>query len=236
MVSILLGLALATAPEAVLDATALDATALDATALDVAPLAVQAEETPAAKAPAPASPSAADTVVAAAFLQNIGTPPDSLKPTGFESVGASTALIPLLALAGLGTCAALLARRRQVSARGIHIVESAGLGPKRSLVVADVLGERLVLAVSEAGISVLSTRPAPAPALAEAFEAEPERFPPRATRAGRRPIAQPRPMTFFQRLLGRAPMGESFESQLGTSLEDEELRAKLAAGLRGVVP
>lgn len=47
-------------------------------------------------------------------------------------------------------------------------------------------------------------------------------------------------MTFLQRLTGRAPIDElldangapSFERSLHLSLEDEELRAKLAAGFR----
>jgi len=43
--------------------------------------------------------------------------------------------------------------------RRIQIKETASLGPKRSLVVAEVDGERLILASSEAGITLLRSEP-----------------------------------------------------------------------------
>ena len=69
-------------------------------------------------------------------------------------------------VAGKGMPAALLGilavgaywfarRRRTVSVRHIQIVETASLGPKRSLVVARVGEETLILGTSEAGITLL---------------------------------------------------------------------------------
>lgn len=183
--------------------------------------------------PPPPTPSAADSVVAAAFAKDIDTAATNLKPeVAAAPVGASaewTNLVaPLLALLGLAALAFGLSRRRRATGRNIRIVETASLGPKRSLVVADVLGERLVLAVSEAGVSVLATKPAPAyepePAVTQLVDLQP---------------ASPRPMPkmgFLARVLGKTPAPTRFEDLLGESIEDQELRAKLAAGMRGSVP
>lgn len=170
--------------------------------------------------PAPVPPSAADTVVAAAFGNDFDTKPGQLKGSTGDSAPALSAqnlLAPALGVLGLAALAFGLKRRKQLRGGTIHIVEAASLGEKRSLVIADVLGERLVLGVSEAGVAVLMNRPAPAP--------EPA------------PLAVPRQpaMGFLARLRGKAPT-PAFEASLQESLEDQELRAKLAAGMRGVVP
>lgn len=70
--------------------------------------------------------------------------------------GFSLTLVMVL-LAGLGVVAFVLARRRGTSGRMIHIVETASIGPKRSLVVANVSGRTMVLGVSEAGVTLLDT-------------------------------------------------------------------------------
>lgn len=179
-----------------------------------------------APAPAPAPPSAADSVVAAAFGKDLGTKPADLKveraqPAGFA---AQSLIAPGLALAGLAALAFSLTRRKALGGRSnIRVIEAASLGEKRSLVIADVLGERLVLGVSEAGVTVLMNRPAPA---APAPEPEPYLVP--------APAPAPR-MSFFQRLKGRSP-AKAFDASLQESIEDQELRAKLAAGIRGVIP
>jgi flagellar biogenesis protein FliO len=182
-----------------------------------------AEEGSAANPPPPAPPSAADTVVAAAFTQSIGTKPAVLQ----SEVTGSTLAAPLFALIALVALAFALTRRRRALGRSITLVESAALGPKRSLVIADVMGERLVLGVSEAGIAVLSTRPSPEP--------QPFIVPAAVTLQMAAPEA-PR-MSFFDRLMGRVPkQPASFDEALRDTFEDQELRAKLALGQRSVVP
>lgn len=186
-----------------------------------------------AATPPPPTPSAADSVVAAAFAKTIDTAPTNLKPDLAAQPMAASAdwtnlVAPLLALVGLAALAFGLSRRRRAPGRSIRIVETASLGPKRSLVVADVLGDRLVLAVSEAGVSVLATKPAPA------FEPEPA-----PTHLIDLQPASPRvlpKMGFFARVLGKTPAATRFEDLLGESIEDQELRAKLAAGMKGYVP
>lgn len=182
-----------------------------------------AEEGSAATPPPPAPASAADSVVAAAFTQSIGTSAPALQ-SGAEW---SSLLAPGFALVALGALAFALTRRRGSTSRAITLVESASLGPKRTLVIADVMGDRLVLGVSEAGIAVLSTRPAPHP------EPAPYVIPAPAA-----PTPAPQ-MGFFDRLLGRVPKAAgvaSFDEALQDSLEDQELRAKLQLGQRSVVP
>jgi flagellar protein FliO/FliZ len=170
----------------------------------------------AAIVPPPAPASVADSVVAAAFTPGIDTPDAELKTSqgGFVSV-----LGPASVLIALGALAFVLSRRRSSGGRNITLIESASLGPKRSVVVADILGERMVLGVSEAGIAVLSTRPAPL--VAPVTPSVPAQTAP--------------PMTFFDRLRGRVPTPpSSFEDTL-REIEEGELRAKLALGQRGVV-
>jgi flagellar biogenesis protein FliO len=175
----------------------------------------------AAQAAQPAPPSAADTMVAAAFGKVIDTPTPDLKvpAVATPTVDWTSLAAPALGLVGLAALAFAVTRRRRGPAASIAIIESAALGPRRSLVIADVLGDRLVLAVSEAGVTVLSSRAAPAPAAAQdAFIMA--------------RLAPARPSGWFRRLVGRAP-APRFSDALAESVEDEELRAKLAAGFRG---
>jgi flagellar biogenesis protein FliO len=177
----------------------------------------------AAQAAQPAPPSAADAMVAAAFGKVIDTPnPDLKVPAVATSAMEWTNLAaPALGLVGLAALAFAVTRRRRGPAASIAIVESAALGPRRSLVIADVLGDRLVLAVSEAGVTVLSSRAAPAPATSAAQDA--------FIMARLAPAKGP---GLLRRLFGRAPTPR-FSDALAESVEDEELRAKLAAGFRG---
>ncbi len=174
-----------------------------------------------AKTVPPAPPSAADTVVAAAFGKDVGTKPAELKVE--SPISAQNLLAPALGIVGLAALAFTLKRRKQLGGRSITIVEAASLGEKRSLVIADVMGERLVLGVSEAGVTVLMNKPVPE------GEAGPIVLPPALSG----PVHQP--MGFFARLKGRSP-APAFDAALQESIEDQELRAKLAAGVRSVVP
>jgi hypothetical protein len=60
----------------------------------------------------------------------------------------------LLARAG---GAYFFARKRASVPRFVRILETASLGPKRAIVVAEIGGETLILGTSEAGITVLQT-------------------------------------------------------------------------------
>ncbi len=179
----------------------------------------------------PAPPSAADSVLAAAFGNHIDTATTEQKAaptTDWSSLAA-----PALAISGLGVLALTLTRRKRGLTGNIRIVESASLGPKRSLVIADVLGDRLVLGISEAGMVVLATRAAPVPVT------EPDiiRLPPAEARSLPQPPTRSYPrMGFFARLLGRTPRAQQFDEVLTESIEDRELREKLASGFRSVVP
>jgi flagellar biogenesis protein FliO len=174
--------------------------------------------------------SPADAVVAAAFAgeKDIGTKPADLKaPSDAGAFPLSNLLAPALGLAGLVALTFTLKRRKKtLGGTGIALLEATSLGDKRSLVIADVLGERMVLGVSEAGITVLMSKPAPS-----LNEDEPIRVPPPQRLSGPAPQA----MGFFQRLVGRSP-APAFDAALQESVEDQELRAKLQAGVRSVVP
>lgn len=206
---------------------------LDPRSLGLELTASAAAEGSAARPAQPAPPSAADSIVAAAFSSGIGTPAEADKAPAQAPAPASSGwgsfVAPALALLGLAGLAVGLTRRRRATGGSIRILEAATLGPRRSLVIADVLGDRLVLGVSEAGVAVLSSRPVPADgAQREELGAA------LATSFGARPATVPA-MGFFARLAGKTPP-VPFEEALGESIEDQELRAKLANGMRGVVP
>lgn len=173
----------------------------------------------------------ADSVVAAAFAGDssgkIDTKSADLKGSASE-FSTSSLIAPGLGLVGLVALTLTLKRRKKtLGGTGISLLEATSLGDKRSLVIADVLGERVVLGVSEAGITVLMSKPAPS-----LNDDAPITLPP----AERVAPVQP-PMGFFQRLAGGGrSKASTFDADLKESVEDQELRAKLAAGVRSVVP
>jgi len=94
-------------------------------------------------------------------------PPSTAAGTSPSSGGGSSraVIVPALMLIALAGWAFAFARRRRKSERRhIHIIETASLGPKRSLVVARVNGETLILGASEAGITLLKAAGGNAPA------------------------------------------------------------------------
>jgi flagellar biogenesis protein FliO len=107
-------------------------------------------------------------------------PSTSVPATNHEvlAVGTSKAenglslIFAVTLLAGLGIAAFLLARRRASHGRMIHILETASIGAKRSLVVANVSGRTMVLAVSEAGVTLLDSTCTPVTATAQAESSE----------------------------------------------------------------
>jgi flagellar biogenesis protein FliO len=189
------------------------------------------------------------------------TPAASPRTAAFD---LQVVALPLFALAAVAAFGWLRSRGRRSRGRLVSIVETASLGPKRALIVARVGNETLVLGASEAGISLLKaaapaaeTVPAPAPGpLAEGkveeafFAADPELV----AAAADSPVSAgpsgetapdeaeaPGQVRFLARLFSRrprpaaAPADPEFASLLQESVEDRELRAKLAAGLGGRV-
>jgi flagellar biogenesis protein FliO len=121
------------------------------TAAPPAPVTTAVPPTPVVqKAPAPEPPAHA-----------IAAP--APEPPRAASSGSGMAL-PGLALVAIAIGAVFFARRRAKVGGLIQILESVQLGPKRSLVVARIRGEIMVLGSSEAGITRLGGLPAPAPA------------------------------------------------------------------------
>lgn len=182
-------------------------------------------------------------------------------PSGLRAVG-----LPALFLAGLAVAAYLFARKkRALGSRRIEILETASLGPKRSLVIARVGDETLVLGASEAGITLLQTTAegaavsakAPATAAAPATGAatspvedgpsemeqslvdaladvpEPEGIAPTPPRGSFRSIEGGLASLFGRKAaaVAAARVEPKFDDLLEDSLEDQELRRKLAAGM-----
>src|SRR6185369_11118024 len=140
-------------------------------------------EAPAAASPAAASPAKAATAAApsgAAALTTTSVAPEPaagrVAPTGEPSAAGARAdsassssgksagggmLAAGVLLAALAFAAFHFTRRRARSSRYIQIIESASLGPKRSIVVARVGDATMVLGASEAGITLLKALPLP---------------------------------------------------------------------------
>ncbi|MFL5302318.1 MAG: flagellar biosynthetic protein FliO [Anaeromyxobacteraceae bacterium] len=197
----------------------------------------------------PAQPGGVEAPPAPTLALTGAAPTLSSVPSSFSPGSLAAGLL----LAALAVAALVLARRRQRVARVVEIVETASLGPRRSLVVARIGDELLLLGSSEGGIALLTTRPASLAARPVAQDAAA----PRPARAGdgamsglrdallarAAPAAPPEPAapTLRERILARlkpravAPATAAFETLLAESVEDVELRRKLAAGQIGSV-
>lgn len=167
--------------------------------------------------------------------------------------GSSSWGLGLGAVLALGAGALFAVKRRARSPRIVNIVETAALGPKRSLVIAKVGSETLLLGTSEAGISLLTTVHgdpsltaaedalaaglSPADLEAELDRLEPVAAPPPAGGAALEPKASEGQASLLDRLLSHKPQKPqvSFESLLAESAEDRDLRRKLEAGMTGRV-
>ena len=194
----------------------------------------------------PAPTPVVQAAVSAAPARAAGLPDDA---------GPSLAA-PLAVLALLGATALYLKRRNAgpVRGRSLRVLETTALGPRRSLVLAEVNGEWLLLGSSEAGLALLKSGPAaqapaavptPAPSAAPEpqdaagmlaavlpFRARPAPQPPRVHQE-RMPW-----LSMWERIRGAnrpAAPAPSFEQVLEESAEDELLRRKLQAGMRGQV-
>jgi flagellar biogenesis protein FliO len=189
-------------------------------ALVAAAPAYPAPQTAPAPAPAPATAPAPALDLGPALA-----PP--IPGTGGAFQGPALAAIVLTGLAAAGL---LLARRRARGARFIQVLETASVGPRRSLVVARMGDQLLLLGSSEAGIAVLSTQPAGDEAHAVADAAAARLAPP----APELPQAR---AGLLAKLYSRKPPAAAvpFDDVLFESAEDQELRRKLARGQAGSV-
>ncbi|HVR61766.1 MAG TPA: flagellar biosynthetic protein FliO [Polyangia bacterium] len=226
-----------------------------AAAAPVAPpilVALPVADRPAVEKPTPVIPAPAPVVAPATPVMA------EVVPHGGAGIGIYLAGALLALLAG---AAYVFNRRRVAVPRLVKIVETASLGPKRSIVVARIGNETMILGTSEAGITVLQARPEAAASVAPAQAVvavaagaasgdEPDAPEPAspAAMAGEIPDADvDEPLAPVQggllaRLFRRAhPANESsefhnFEELLEDSLEDQELRHKLSLGMAGRVP
>jgi flagellar biogenesis protein FliO len=181
---------------------------------------------PAAAQPHPAPPESG------AALRALSSPPIPAPASSFSAGSLAAGLL----LAGLTVAALVLARRKRRSSRRlVEVLESASLGPKRSLVVARMGDELLLIGSSEGGIALLSSQPASPLLGAAPLEAAPAEV---AVERPALPGVAGAALGLIARLKGSAPAAppaQAFEGLLTDSLEDVELRQKLSAGQAGMV-
>jgi flagellar biogenesis protein FliO len=203
--------------------------------------AAQAAETPPAKPAPAAAPKAAASAVAPAH--DSSSPVVAVAASSRSGSSLVLAIVLLVAVAG----GALALTRRRARRQGlIQILETAAIGPKRSLLVARVNGQTMVLGASEAGIALLASLDGGiAPPIAAVMGTPPhvEEQPdePASTSAAEAAVEPEGEMGMLRRLFHRQPKDSStqdaaaFRELLEESYEDQELRGKLAQGLSGKV-
>jgi flagellar protein FliO/FliZ len=202
-----------------------------------APVPAKTDPSPAAVADPPAAPvpTVAATAAVATPIPATAAPPivaDAALASATEGSLWWRVLPPALVLALLGGVALALTRKRRSQSAPLELVGSLSLGPKRQLVVARYGADELLLGSSEAGIQLLVRRPL---APAAAHGADDAWLTSLATEetAATAPAADADvdyPMAAAAEV---ASPGAHFEAVLDDSVEDQALRRKLAAGLRG---
>ncbi len=236
---------------------------LAAVALPVAPVPTgkvtaepKAEPGPVAvTAPDPAPPVVQDAKFAKPAT-SVAASPKEPTPANLWSV-ALRALMPILILGALGVVGLKFTRKRRALGRHVRIVETTSLGPKRSLIVAKVGNETLLLGSSEAGIALIQVRPNE-PADEDEFEpAEPltkvEKGAPETlwvdsishVVSHKDDVAEAGQVKLLSRLFRKRrqdiPEAWPFANVLDASLmedsmEDRDLREKLAMGMEARIP
>lgn len=201
--------------------------------------------------PPPAEPRPAAAAAAVAAPAPTGAPaPEAAAPAQLTlpaaTPGPGALVLPAAALLALAAAALLASRRRRRAPRLVNVLESTSIGPKRSLVVARIGGEVLVIGSSEAGLQLLAARPAglegataalealeaPAPARLQAVpDPAPEAAPGKGAVLGLLSRLRPR----AARAAAPAEAAGGFDALLAESTEDLELRRKLALGQSGSV-
>jgi|GEM_PF-2274379 len=186
---------------------------------------VHCPATATAKAAAPVKESVPDVTRAGLIAADLRPAAPVLPMTTAPTTPTPWWLVVLLG--ALGAVAYLVARRRTPADKLVEVVQSYGLGPKRSLVVARVGDKMLVLSSSEAGLHLITeltgtqaTRENALEQAAHALRAQ--------SQAGTQPPLRAPP-------LHARPNITAFEELLAESSEDESLRRKLAMGMTGRV-
>lgn len=159
---------------------------------------------------APANPLPVPKALTLAPAPLVGSAVETSLPPGTWVLG--------VVLAALAAVAFVLSRRQQRPSRQLHVMETASLGPRRSLVVAQFGGQTLLIGSSEAGLHVLTTRPE-VTAAAEAPTPAPEA-------PG---LVVPAWLEQLKNQVSAKPAVPDFQQMLNDSVEDHELRRKLAA-------
>jgi len=200
---------------------------------------------------APPQPEAPRAAVAATETVNNAKANGSTVTSSGGSSFASM-LLAVLLLAGLGVGAVVFGRRHVKRNRLIRIVETASIGPRRSLVVACIGGRTMVLGVSEAGVSLLDAQGSSAvmPEVAtktqssslEEAVAGLRHLAPAAINNNDEVVETKNESSLLSRLFQKTKRssrsdfdGTQFDGLLAESLEDEDLRRKLALGEAGRV-
>ncbi len=197
----------------------------------------------------PAPGHASSESASAGFVGDEGADGATKGKANEKSSSATLATFVAVALLlGVGGFAFMFARKRVSRQRVIRIVETASIGPRRSLVVASVGGRTMVLGVSEAGVSLLDAPaelPVAIPAQKATDEAEDSASGLRNLDLAPREQAEESPSepkhesSLLGRLFRRKPreaegLGrDDFAQLFAESMEDEELRRKLALGQSG---
>lgn len=142
---------------------------------------VQAAPAPLPKVAAPA-PKVEDKPQVTAEPVAPAAPPAATSPIATATSSGLSVVAPVIVLLGLAAGAYVLNRRRVRRQGIIQILETASIGPKRSLLVARVDGRTMVLGASEAGIALLQSLDGRnAPALEPALVPSPLPSPPAAS-------------------------------------------------------
>ena len=167
---------------------------------------------------------------------------------------AAKALVPVLLLGALGIVGLRFAKKRRGMGRHVQILETTQLGPKRSLIVAKVGGETLLLGSSEAGIALIQVRPSasmqderPQPDTDEHLDISPKWADVLPADFTAKPAndedgGQAKMLSrLFKKRRTDIPEAWPFAnvldaSMLDESIEDRELRDKLAMGMEARVP
>jgi flagellar biogenesis protein FliO len=204
-------------------------------------LAVHAAEAPVAEAPV-AEASAAlvrpeTRTPAAKVAEPSGpifetSPPPAQVDLGEKKSSPVGAAAGALAVVALGAAAYFLRNQKKRKTLHIEVLETAALGPKRALVLARVGGKTLLLASSEAGISLLENLGE----MAVPVEQDREPAPQPALLARLRKLSQPKlasdapdPFARLGKYLKPVPPLQ-FDALFAEEQEDQELRMKLLAG------
>jgi flagellar biogenesis protein FliO len=172
--------------------------------------------------------------------------PTAPSPTAAPETGGHSALIACLLLLLAAAAFGLWKRRSAPLDRRIRILETASLGPKRALILAEVNGVTMVIGASEAGIALL-TAPTSATvdgAIPSNEAATDERDPAFGGRALGHALAQSGALQrLFPKSSSQAPTSDAetsdqeedaaFASMLAETIEDQELRQRLSNGFSG---